>query len=47
MARSVGKRFLTLVVLDRSHAFLQRGVLRSEAEHATIGASVFLRGAIE
>ena len=35
------------MILNRAHALLQRCVLDGESEHATVGASVFLRAAID
>src|SRR5262249_59483705 len=35
------------VVLDRTHALLQRGILDSDAEDAAIGALVLLRTAVD
>src|SRR5262245_4228112 len=46
--RAVGrKQLLVLVVLDRSHAFLQRRVLNGEPEDAAVGALLLLRTAID
>src|SRR5262245_34323865 len=46
--RAVGrKQLLVLVVLDRSHAFLQRRILNGEAEDAAVGALLLLRTAID
>src|SRR5215472_15769802 len=45
--RAIGwKQLFVFMVLDRSHAFLQRSILGGESEHAAIGALVLLRLAI-
>src|SRR6516165_6996502 len=40
------KQLFMLMILDRSHAFLQRCVLRCKSKHAAIGAPILLCGAV-